>query len=215
MCRARDLPVADWRIYIEFERWRVSCPRCRAVFVEQLDWLALNPRYTKRFTLHVGKLCREMTVATVAQQEHLHHDTVRELDKLYMQQQVEKAGVPAPRIIGVDEISIRKGHNYRIVVSDLERGRPIWVGGSGRTEEDLDLFFVWLGPSKTRRIKQAVMDMWKAFRKSVKKHVPGVLIVYDKFHIIRHLNEAMDKVRRSEYRRLIGKDSENLQIVRG
>lgn len=206
MCRARDLPIADWRIYIEFERWRVSCQRCRAVFVEQLDWLALNPRYTKRFALHVGKQCREMTVATVAAEERLHHDTVRELDRLYMTQQVERAGVPAPRVIGVDEISIRKGHDYRVVVSDLERGRPIWVGGSGRTEEDLDCFFVWLGPEKTRRIKQAVMDMWKAFRNSVTKHVPGVLIVYDKFHIMRHLSEALDEVRRSEYRRLAGKD---------
>lgn len=193
-------------MYVEFERWRVYCPRCRAVFIERLDWLAANPRYTKRFALYVGELCREMTHSTVAQRENLHDSTVRELDKLYMQQQVAKAGLPAPRVIGVDEISIRKGHNYRIVVSDLERGRPIWVGGHGRTEEDLDLFFAQLGAGKTRRIKQAVMDMWKAFRNSVTKHVPGVLIVYDKFHIIRHLNKALDEVRRSEYRRLAGRD---------
>lgn len=202
----RDLPVANWRIYVEFERWRVFCLRCRAVFVERLDWLAKNPRYTKRFAAYVGELCREMTHSTVAERERLQRDTVKDLDKLYMQQQLEKAGMPAPRVIGVDEISIRKGHNYRIVVSDLERGRPIWVGGSGRTEADLDLFFVQLGPTKTRRIRQAVMDMWRAFRNSLTKHVPGVLIVYDKFHIVRHLNEAMDEVRRSEYRRLVGKD---------
>jgi len=176
------------------------------VFVEHLDWLAENPHFTKRFALHVGESCREGTVATVAQRERLHHSTVRELDRLYMEQQLAKAGLPAPRVIGVDEISIRKGHDYRIVVSDLERGRPIWVGGYGRTEEDLDLFFKCLGPVKTRRIKQAVMDMWKAFRNSVTKHVPGVLIVYDKFHIMRHLGEALDEVRRSEYRRLVGKD---------
>jgi transposase len=47
-----------------------------------------------------------------------------------------RAGTPAPRAIGVDEIAIRKGHNYRVVVSDLDRGRPIWVGGQGRTEAD-------------------------------------------------------------------------------
>ena len=193
-------------MYVEFDRWRIYCPKCRAVFVEKLDWLANNPRYTKRFAAYVGELCREMTHSTVAERERLQRDTVKHLDKLYMQQQVEKAGVPAPRVIGVDEISIRKGHDYRIVVSDLERGRPIWVGGKGRTEEDLDLFFTWLGPVKTRRIKQAVMDMWKAFRNSVSKHVPGVLIVYDKFHIMRHLSDALDEVRRSEYHRLAGKD---------
>lgn len=200
------MPIANWRIYVEFDRWRVYCQSCRAVFVEKLDWLAWNPRYTKRFAAYIGELCREGTHANVAEKERLNRQTVKDLDKMYMQQQVEKAGLPAPRVIGVDEISIRKGHDYRIVVSDLERGRPIWVGGSGRKEEDLDLFFVFLGPQKTRRIKQAVMDMWKPFRNSVTKHVPGVLIVYDKFHILRHLSDALDEVRRSEYRRLAGKD---------
>lgn len=56
--RVRDIGAADWRFYLEFERWRVWCPRCRNVFVEQLDWLATNPRYTLRFALHVGLLCQ-------------------------------------------------------------------------------------------------------------------------------------------------------------
>ena len=204
--RVRDCSVADWRIYLEFERWRVYCPRCRSVFVERLDWLARNPRYTQRFALHVGKLCREMTNKAVAEIENLHHSTVKDLDKLYMAQQVARAGQPAPRAIGVDEIAIRKGHNYRIVVSDLDRGRPIWVGGKGRTEADLDLFFASLGERKSARIQLAVMDMWKAFRTSTARHAPQARVIFDKFHIVRHLADALDEVRRSEYRRLKGKD---------
>ena len=191
---------------MEFERWRVYCPRCRAVFVERLDWLAENPRYTQRFAMHVGALCREMTNKAVAELERLHDSTVKNLDKIYMQKQVARAGTPAPRVIGVDEIAIRKGHDYRIVVSDLDRGRPIWVGGRGRAEEDLDLFFEDLGRAKTRRIKLAAMDMWKPFFNSAKKNVPTVQVVYDKFHIMRHLSDALDKVRRSEYHRFAGKD---------
>jgi hypothetical protein len=79
------------------------------VFIERLDWLAKNPRYTQRFALHVGKLCRDMPNKAVAEIEHLHHTTVKDLDKLYMQQQLARAGTPAPRAIGVDEISVRKG----------------------------------------------------------------------------------------------------------
>jgi transposase len=176
------------------------------VFVEQLDWLARNPRYTQRFALHVGKLCREMTNKAVAETERLHHSTVKDLDKLYMAQQVKLAGLPAPRAIGVDEIAIRKGHNYRIVVSDLDRGRPIWVGGKGRTEADLDLFFAALGKRKSASINLVVMDMWKAFRNSTARHAPQARVIFDKFHIIRHLADALDEVRRSEYRRLSGKD---------
>ncbi len=202
----RDLSVAGFRIHLEFERWRVNCPRCAGVHVERLDWLASNPRYTQRFSLHVGKLCRDMPNKAVAELERLHDSTVKELDKLYMRQQVQRAGMPAPRAIGIDEISIRKGHNYRIIVSDLERGRPIWVGGEGRKEADLDRFFAELGPKKSARIELAVMDMWRAFRNSLRHNVPEACIVFDKFHIMHHLSDALDEVRRSEYRRLVGKD---------
>ena len=100
----------------------------------------------------------------------------------------------------------KKGHTYRIVVSDLERGRPIWVGGQGRTEADLDRFFLDLGPTKTARIRLAVMDMWKAFRNSMHTHAPQAQILFDKFHILRHLADAMDQVRRAEYKRVATKD---------
>jgi transposase len=141
-----------------------------------------------------------------AESERIHEHTVKDLDKIYMGKQIAKVGLPAPRVIGVDEIAIRKGHDYRIIVSDLERGRPIWVGGRGRSEEDMDLFFAYLGPQKTRRIELAAMDMWKPFRNSTNKNAPKARIVYDKFHILRHLNDALDLVRRSEYHRLSGKD---------
>ena len=142
----------------------------------------------------------------VAEMERLHHSTVKDLDKLYMQKQVDLAGLPTPRAIGIDEISIRKGHNYRVIVSDLDRGRPIWVGGEGRKEADTDLFFKALGEQKSARIELAAMDMWKPFRNSVMNNAPQARIIYDKFHIMRHLSKALDEVRRSEYKRLSGQD---------
>ena len=202
----RDLAVAGWRIYVEFERWRVNCPHCAGVHVERLDWLAANPRYTRRYALHMGALCREMTNKAVAELEHLHDRTVKDLDKLYMREQLRRAGMPTPRAIGIDELSIRKGHTYWVVVSDLDRERPIWVGGEGRKETDLDQFFETLGKTKSARIKLAVMDMWRPFRNCVARHAPGARVVFDKFHIMRHLNDALDEVRRREYRRLQGKD---------
>lgn len=174
--------------------------------VEKLDWLAKNPRYTERMAEQAGKLCRDMTNVAVAEVLHLHEHTVKDLDKLYMQKWLGKTPRPAPRVIGVDELSIRKGHNYRIVLSDLERGCPIWVGGEGRKEVDMDKFFEQLGVKKTKHIRLAVMDMWKAFRNSTNKHAPQARIIFDKFHILRHLSEAMDKVRREEYQRVSGKE---------
>jgi transposase len=155
---------------------------------------------------HVGKLCRDMTNKAVADVLHLHEHTVKDLDKLYMQNWLSKTSVPAPRVIGIDELSIRKGHTYRIVVSDLERGRPIWIGGEGRKEIDMDKFFADLGLKKAKRIRLAVMDMWTAFRLSTQKNAPQAKIIFDKFHILKHLSEAMDKVRRDEYKRVSGKE---------
>jgi len=206
VCRARDLRVANWYLHVEFERWRVKCPGCGGVHVERLDWLARNPRYTERFALHVGNLCRSMTHKAVAELERLHDSTVKDLSKLYMAEQVRRAGMPAPRAIGIDEIAIHKGHDYRVVVSDLERGRPIWFGGSGRTEADIDQFFAELGPERSARIELAVMDMWRPFRNSAGKNAPNADIVFDKFHILRHLSDALDQVRRGEYKRLQGQE---------
>jgi transposase len=176
------------------------------VKLEDLPWLADNPFYTKRFAYYIGRKCRTMTISAVAKEERLDWHTVKALDKQYMQEQLRRTPVAAPRAIGVDEIAIKKGHTYRIVVSDLERKRPIWFGGEDRTEASMDQFYAWLGPTKSRKIELAIMDMWKPFGTSLQNNAPQAAIVYDKFHVMRHLAEALDKVRKDEYRRLSGKD---------
>jgi transposase len=175
---------------------------------EKLEWVADNPFYSKRFAFFVGRRCRVMTIKDVAQETHLDWKTVKELDKQYMHEQLRRIGTPTPKVIGVDEIAIRKGHSYRIIVSDLLRRRPIWFGGQDRSEQSMDEFYKWLGTTKSKKIRLAVMDMWKAFRKSTLKaeHAPQAAILFDKFHVLRHLGEALDKVRKSEYGRLTGKD---------
>ena len=204
----RDLSCGDRRIYLDVEVRRVDCRRCQAVKQEKLNWLADHPFYTKRFAFFVGRRCRESTIKAVAIELKLDWDTVKTLEMQYMAEQLRRIGTPGPRVIGIDEMSIGKGHRYRIIVSDLQRRRAIWYGGTGRTEADLDLFFQWLGRAKCRGIRLAVMDMWKPFRTSTLKtgNAPQADILYDKFHILRHLGEAIDAVRKSEYKRLGGED---------
>ena len=127
------------------------------------------------------------------------------LEMDYMREQIRRVGTPGPKVIGIDEISIRKGHTYRIVVSDLERRRPIWFGGEDRSEASMDQFYRFLGEQKAKRVRLAVMDMWKAFRNSTHRHAPQATILFDKFHVMKHLSEALDKIRKTEYARLEGK----------
>ena len=200
----RDLACGDRRIFLELEVRRVLCRSCGKVKQEKLGFLADNPFYTKRFAFYVGRRCQSSTIKAVAEELHLDWHTVKELDKQYMREQLSRAGKPKPKVVGIDEVSIRKGHSYRIVVSDLERRRAIWFGGKDRSEESMDEFFKMLGPASSGRIRLAVMDMWKPFRNSTERNAPQAAILFDKFHILRHLGDALDRVRKSEYARLTG-----------
>ena len=108
---------------------RVACRHCGAVKRERLDFLADNPHFTKRFAFYVGRRSRQASIHDVAKELKLDWDTVKTLEMQYMRAQLAHAGTPGPRAIGIEEISVRKGHSYRIVVSDLVRKRPIWFGG--------------------------------------------------------------------------------------
>jgi transposase len=179
---------------------------------EKLEFLLENALHTERFARYVGRRCRSGTIKDVAAELRLDWHTVKRLEKQYMAEQLKRTGTPRPHIIGIDEISVRKGHDYRIVVSDLQKHRPIWFGGVDRSEASMDEFYGFLGKSKAGKLRLAVMDMWKAFRNSTNRHAPQAAILFDKFHVLRHLSEALDRVRKQEYARLSGR---NRKFIKG
>lgn len=203
----RDLDAFGTAVYLEFKIRRVNCKRCQAVKTETISWLAFSKRATKRFEEAVGKMAREMSLTEVAKHHRISWDQAWRMELEYMRELIKKSPAASHiRVIGVDEISVRKGHTYRVVVADLDERRPIWIGGTGRTKEDMDQFFVEIGPERSKKIELAVMDMWKAFRNSTNEHAPEARIIFDKFHIIKHLSDALDQVRRQEYKRVNDKE---------
>lgn len=180
--------------------------KCGKIKSEIPPFVSDNPFYTKRLAYHVGRRCRSSSISDVAKELYLDWKTVKDLEKQYMREQLRRRGKARPRVIGIDEIAVRKGHNYRIVVSDLEKHRPIWFGGQDRKEESMDLFYADIGEKAGKSIELAVMDMWKPFRKSTVKNAPQAAILYDKFHVMKHLGEALDNIRKQEYARLAGQD---------
>ena len=106
---------------------RVTCTDC-GVKNEKLAFLSGNTKYTLRFAMQIGGLCRAMTITDVARRMHLDWHTVKELDKLYMNEQLRRAPAPQPAVVGIDEISMGKGHTYRIVSSQVGRsGLAAWT----------------------------------------------------------------------------------------
>lgn len=203
----RDLDSGGTPMYLEFEIRRIKCRKCESVRTETLTWLIEHGRFTKRFEEKVGRMARQMPLTEVAELNQISWDQAWRMELSYMRELI-KQHPPAfkIRVIGVDEISVRKGHTYRVVIADLDEQRPIWIGGTGRTKEDMDQFFAEIGAERSYQIELAVMDMWKAFRNSTNEHAPEARIVFDKFHIIKHLSDAVDQVRRQEYKRVNDKE---------
>ena len=181
----RDLSCGDRRIYLAYQGRRVDCRRCQAVKNEGLEWLADNPLYTKRFAYYVGRRCRATTIRELAEELLLDWHTVKELDK-----QWAMASSPACRhqdhraAIGIDEISVGRGHEYRIVVSDLIRGRPIWFGGEDRSEKSLRCLLRLVWPGKLRENtprRHGHVESIPQLHPQRGERAPQALIVYDKF----------------------------------
>jgi transposase len=105
--------------------------------------------------------------------------------------------------MGVDEKSFKRGHRYFNLVNDLLRGRVLYVA-EDRTQASLDGFWTTLTENQRDSIEAVAMDMWDPYVQSTRQHLKDgdTKIVFDKFHIAKHLSEAVDLVRRRENRQL-------------
>ncbi len=204
--RVQHLTLWEHLTFLEFTEYRVDCPVCGRK-VEALPWVERYVRVTAPLAHQVAELCKVMTNKAVALFCRLHRATVKEIDKRFIQ--IAQAARPLDGIgvLGIDEIAVGKGHHYWHMVSAMDgpRGPELLYVGEGRKEKDLKGFWKWFGQERTARITHAVMDMWKGFIKSFKVHCPGIALIYDKFHVIRHLLEALNKVRKQELRRAKGR----------
>jgi transposase len=126
------------------------------------------------------------------------------------------------RQVGIDEISRKKGHVYHTQVYDLENKRFLWTGAH-RDKDSLRRFFDWWGEERTAAVEGVCCDMWQNYIDVIHEYCGEAVIVFDlsacnaqagKFHIVRHLIEAVDKVRRMEAKALAEADCEVLKGTR-
>jgi transposase len=207
----RDIDFRDKCILV-FPQAKIRCT-CGYRGVESLDFIDKHTLCTKRFEESVFFLCQKMSIKDAAQLSKLDWKTVKNIDKKHLQQLVVPLSEYTPERIGVDEISYEKGHKYLTVVMDLDLKKVIWVG-RGRKKETLDSFFSELGEEKARHIKVAVMDMWDPYIASVNENCPDADVVFDKFHVSKKINEALDSVRKKEFRKADATERKNMKKKR-
>jgi transposase len=197
----RDLAMRKLPLKLCYRPRRVECPRC-GVRVEDFPWAEPWARVTTALSNAVARLARELSWQGTARPYGLNWKSVATIVKRAVKYGLRHRERPPVHVIGMDEVSRRKGQVYLTVVYDLER-RVLWWVGDGRTEEEVKPFFTKeMGTRRSHTLRVVCMDMWAAYANLVKQRAPQAQILFDRFHIVKHLNEAVEEVRRSEMRRL-------------
>jgi transposase len=194
----RDLPWSLFRTAVHIEVYRVKCPDC-GVKIEKVPLLPSKAPFSQRFEEAVGQACESASARQVARRMGLAESTVRAIDLRYLERWEAKRRLPPLRQMGVDEIYRGKKGKFLTVVCNLETGEPLWFGRERKKETLDDFFRSQLTGRQRRRIEAACVDMWEPFRLSIEQWAPQCKIVYDRFHIMQHANDAIDEVRRSEF----------------
>jgi len=195
----RDLNMGAAQVWIGCSFRKIYCPACGRVRVEDLEFFEPYKRVTKRLARYVHELCKWLTVKEVAEHLRLDWKTVKEIDKSFLEKRYDKTDYSDLTILAVDEIAIRKGHQYMTVVLDYLTGRVIWLGPD-RTAETLTAFFNGMSDEQKQALQAIAMDMWDPYIAAVQAAVPHVKIVFDLFHVVSAFNKVIDKVRNDEYR---------------
>lgn len=196
--RVRDLPWGAWQVWLVVEVHRLACPRCGRR-TERVPFLAGKAHCTARFEAAVARDCESAPVRRVAAKWGLPAETVRQMDKRALRRWAAGRRRQPLYHLGVDELYLGKRDKFLTVVSDLGAGEPLWAGLE-RKRETLDRFFAEALPPRRRRAVRAVcVDMWEPYVQSLRAHLPRARLVYDKFHVLRHVGAAVDEVRRAEF----------------
>ena len=209
----RDLPILDCTTWLLVHRCRVLCPDC-GPRVEELEWLGLHSRYTRRFCESVARLCKHLPIKQVADWFGLGWHATKRIDKESLQDQLGPVDFDGVEVLAMDEFAIQTGHRYATVVLDPTNKRVLWVG-RGRSRESIRPFFKQMGPKACEKIKAVVMDMTAAYELEVKEHCKNAEVVFDLFHVVaKYGREVIDRVRVDEANRLRA-DKAARKVVKG
>lgn len=198
----RHLDTCQYRTLLHAAAPRTQCPE-HGVRTVCVPWAEPGGHFTALFERLAIDWLQAASQAAVAARLGLSWDEVHGIMQRAVRRGLWRRQAEAIPYVGVDEKSFRKRHRYVTIVTDVERGRVLYVA-EDRKQSSLDGFWGTLTAAQREAIQGVAMDMWEPYENSVRAHLPeaGSKIVYDKFHVAKHLGEAVDRVRRQENKQL-------------
>lgn len=193
-------PIGRKKCMLELVLHRLKCRGCSTLWWPTLPFMIGTHRYVRSFALTVLEMLRFSTIRSVAQYLGVGWDLVKNIHKQKLQFLYRKIPLREVQTIGIDEFSFKEGHRYMTVVTDMRTGRVLHAV-EGKGKEDIRPFLKTLA-KRAGKLEAVAMDMSSAYFSAVRETLPHVDIVFDRFHIMALMNQAIDELRRDYQREL-------------
>jgi transposase len=197
--RWRHYDLMKAKTYLVADLREGRCPKCDGRRIEAVPWAASRSRHTRAFDRRVASLVQVADKSAASRMFNVAWRTVGRMVRRVVKDLLPDDLLDNLTCIGVDETSYKRGHRYITIVTDLISDRVVWVG-KGKNSKTLGRFFELLGPVRRSKIELVTMDMSKAYIKAVREYAKNADIVFDRFHVLKLLLDAVDEVRRDECR---------------
>jgi transposase len=196
LSRWRHLDLGGSRCYVCCWLRRVKCPDC-GVRVEAVPWARPGSRFTRDFEDVVAWLAQQMAKQPITRLLRVAWDTIGRIVERVVSDHLDETRLQRLVMIGVDEVSYRRGHRYLTVVADHRSGAIVWLR-PGRNQATLQAFFDELGDAK-QSIRAVSIDMTGGYENAIRATLPDAEVAFDPFHVVRLAADAVDAVRRAEW----------------
>jgi transposase len=194
--KLRMAPLGNKMAFLSVKLHRLQCFNCWYTWWPPMPFVKPKKRVTLSFERYVIKLMKFATVKHVAELLGVSWTLIKNIHKSYLQQKYQNPDLKQVQFVGVDEFSIRKGHEYMTIFINLETGEIIHAV-EGKSINSVTPFILQL-KEKAKKLKAMAMDMNAAYASVAKKHLQKVDVVFDRFHVIALLNKAIDETRRDQ-----------------
>ncbi len=202
MRRFSFIPLWGFKVEFCYALRRIDCSRC-GIKVEWLPWAKGKSQLTNVFKIYLSQWAKRLSWQETGSIFGVCWESVRESIEYVVSYGLKNRVMDRIKSIGVDEVQYRKGHKYLTLVYQIDEHckRLLWIG-QDRKAKTLLRFFRMLGKVRTLGIEAVCSDMWQPYIKVIRKRAKNAIHVLDRFHIMKKFNEAIDKSRRQEARRL-------------
>jgi len=206
-----DLTLMGLKVLLWYAPKEIHCPTHGRV-QETIPWAPAHSRITYRLEWRICTLGQIMTQKAAAEILQMASSTLSDSLHRIITRVRHGHRIRGLTTLGVDEVSYCKGRKFATLVYDLDRSQVLWVG-KGKGRETIDRFFnECLSTGQKARITWASCDMSRAYTEAIKHHCPNATLVIDRFHVVKALNEAVDEVRKEQWRAL---DTESRKAIKG